>query len=126
MKILNVVVSPYRACFEEQDDTVLWLTQSLRKAGAEVDVLLDGAAVNYAISNAPPPPLSIGGRAQRHAPDPHGQVRALIDTGATVYAVKEEIDRRGIQDSQVMKGITILPRSALIDEVPSYEQLWHW
>lgn len=126
MRILNVVVSPYRACFEEQDDTVLWLTQSLRKAGAEADVLLDGPAVNYAISAAPPPPLSIGGKAQRQAPDPHGQVRALVAAGAKVYAVEEEVARRGIDVSQVMKGIAILPRSALTKAVSTYEQIWHW
>ena len=42
MKILQVVEQAFRTLAEEQDDTILWLTQSMRGAGADLEVLIAG------------------------------------------------------------------------------------
>ena len=50
MKVLQVIDQAYRTTTEEQDDTILWLTQSMRGAGGDLMVLLSGHGVHYAIS----------------------------------------------------------------------------
>src|SRR6185436_3472406 len=81
MKILNIVETAYRGTLEEQDDTVLWLSRSLKNAGADLSVLLRGNAVNYAV---------------RQQARPNEDLAKLQAKGAKVYVVQEDLQERGI------------------------------
>ena len=126
MKLLNIVSSGYRATIEEQDDTIIWLTHALRNAGADVDVLLGGAAVNYPVRGQKVAPVTIGGRVQKHAPDVHGQVRDLCGKGSTVYAIREDLDERAVKRSDLLKEVHIVERGELPKLLKRYDQVWYW
>jgi sulfur relay (sulfurtransferase) DsrF/TusC family protein len=126
MKLMNIVSSGYRATLEEQDDTVVWISHCLRNAGAEVDLLLSGAAVNYPVSGQSVAPAEIGGRSQKHAPDVHAQVRDLLGNGTTVYVVREDLDERGIDHRSLLQEVRLVGREELPALLSDYEQIWHW
>lgn len=126
MKVLNIVSSGYRATVEEQDDTVVWLSHCLRNAGGEVDVLLEGAAVNYPVPEQAVQPVVLGGRAQSHGPDVHGQLRDLLGKGAAIYAVREDCEDRGIDSRRMLQEVRLVSLNELPALLSRYDQVWHW
>ena len=126
MKHLNIVSSAYRATIEEQDDTVVWLSQAMRNAGAGMDMLLRGAAVNYCVRDQKVGPVTIGGRAQKHAPDVHGQVRDFCSDVSKVYVVREDLDERAIDHRSLLQEVEFVDRNELPALLSGYDQVWHW
>src|SRR5262249_60939189 len=59
-KTLQIVTSAYRCNSEEQDDPVVWICQAMKGAGADLDMLLEGTAVNYAVKGQDASGLSFG------------------------------------------------------------------
>ena len=59
MKVLQVIDQAYRTTTEEQDDTIVWLTRSMRGAGANLMVLLSGHGVHYAVLRERQPTLHV-------------------------------------------------------------------
>lgn len=126
MKVLNIVSAGYRATLEEQDDTVIWLTHMLKKAGAEIDVLLRGSAANYVIEGQMVTPLTIGERVQLHGPDVHGQTRGLAEAGVKIYVLEEDLKSRGAHNSPRLQQAELLNSDALPGLLAQYDQVWHW
>jgi sulfur transfer complex TusBCD TusB component (DsrH family) len=126
MKVLNIVSSAYRATLEEQDDTIVWLTHALKGAGADIAVLLRGAAVNYVVEGQEVLPLVIGARAQKCAPDVFGQVRALMEKGVSVFVLEEDLAARGLAKAPRLAGAALASRKLLADLMARHDQVWHW
>ena len=126
MKLLHIVESAYRGTVEEQDDTILWLSASLRSAGAHVDILLRGNAVNYALGQQYSAPVSFGNWTQRHVPDVHSQLQGLHATGATVYACAADITDRGILKERLFNKVTLLSRSEIASLIEDYDRILSW
>ena len=126
MKHLNIVSSAYRATIEEQDDTVVWISHAMRNAGAEMDLLLRGTAVNYPVRNQKVAPVTIGGREQKHSPDVHGQVRDFCGNGSKVYVVREDLDERAIDLRSLLQDVEVIDRKDLPSLLSGYDQVWHW
>jgi intracellular sulfur oxidation DsrE/DsrF family protein len=126
MKTLQIIESAYRATLEEQDDTIVWLTHVIRGAGADVTVLLRGNAVNYAVTAQQPVALAIGAWQQAHPPSLAADLKGLRDKGVDVFAVKEDVDERGIDDRSLIGGISLVPRAQLGELVGGFKRVWHW
>jgi sulfur transfer complex TusBCD TusB component (DsrH family) len=125
MRILNIVETAYRATLEEQDDTVLWLSRSLKHAGADLSVLLRGNAVNYAVRQDCPE-LAIGRALIHHPARPNEDLARLQARGAKVYVVQEDLEERGITAARCVSDAFPVPRGEIADLMESHDQVWHW
>ena len=125
-KILNIVSSAYRATFEEQDDTVVWLVHAMRGAGAELDVLLRGNAVAYAVRGQDASGLTLGDWRQMNPPRVGADVAALAAKGVHVFVVVEDLAARGIEPSELLDGLTTVSRREIASLCEGYRHVWQW
>lgn len=126
MKILAVVQSAFRTLVEEQDDTILWLNQTISKAGADISILLAGHACSYAFQNATQPPLQIGTWRQSAPANIQDDLNRLHRANVPVYVIAEEITARGLRAADVNPGVLVIPRFQVAGLYDAASQVWHW
>jgi len=125
-KVLSIIATAYRATLEEQDDTIVWLTHAIRGAGADLDVLLRGNAVNYTVKGQDASGLAFGGRRQTQPPRIVEDVAKLITKGVRVFLVEEDLVERGVERPDLIAGVEPVPRAGLPKLFAAYDQVWHW
>ncbi len=126
MKVLQIVETAYRATLEEQDDPIIWISHAMKGAGADLDVLLRGNAVNYAVAAQDATGLSFGDWQQSQPPDLAGDISGLAEKDVTVFVVQDDLDERGLRDVALVAGIETLSRGRLPALLNDYDQIWNW
>lgn len=126
MKVLNIIECAYRATLEEQDDTIVWLSHAIKGAGGDLDVLLRGNAVNYAVPGQDAGGLAVGAWRQTQPPRLSDDVALLIGKGVDVYIVEEDLAERGLSAGALIEGVKPVARGGLARLLSSYDQVWHW
>ncbi len=126
MKVLQVIDQAFRTTGEEQDDTILWLTQCMQGAGANLEVLLTGHGVFYSVQSRAQPLLAFGNWKQTEPADITQDLRRLREKGVPVYAVREELMERGLFGLPVQPGVEVISRDAVTQLYENADQIWHW
>ena len=126
MKILQVIETAYRATIEEQDDTVVWITHAMRGAGGDLDALLRGNAVNYAVQGQNAAGLTFGDWRQTQPPQMAESIAGLVTKGSSVYVVEEDLAERGLMNANLVEGVQRIPRAGLASLMDAHDQIWHW
>jgi len=126
MKALNIIETAYRATLEEQDDTGVWLSYTMKAGGADLDVLLRGNAVNYAVKGQDAAGLQFGAWRQTQPPRLAEDVASLIAKGIAVFIVSEDLQERGLDGVPLVEGVKPVKRSGLARLLSNYDQVWHW
>ena len=126
MKALQIIETAYRATLEEQDDTVVWITHAMKGAGGDLDVLLRGNAVNYALRGQDASGLTFGDWRQTQPPRLADDLAGLIGKGVEVYYVQDDAAARGISEAAFIEGLKPVARSGIAELLGAYDQVWHW
>jgi predicted peroxiredoxin len=124
--VLNILETAYRAVLEEQDDTILWLTNMMKTNGLDVSVLLRSNAVNYAVKGQDASGLRIGDAELKHPPRIDRDLQDLLNKGVPVYYVREDLDERGIPETNLVEGTKAVSRRELPGLLAGSDQIWHW
>lgn len=126
MKVLQVIDQGFRTTVEEQDDTILWLTQSMRGAGGDLAVLLTGHGSYYAVQSRRQPAISLGDWRQTEPADITQDISRLTGKEVPVYVLREDLEERGLNGLPVQPGIEVIGRDALPNLYESVDQIWNW
>ncbi len=126
MKALQIIESGHRATLEEQDDTIVWITHAMKGAGANLDVLLRGNAVNMAVKGQDASGLKFGTRKQKSSPHLADDIAALVGKGIEVMIVGEDMAERGIKPDDLVGTLKTVSRADLPEIFGRYDQVWHW
>jgi hypothetical protein len=125
--ILNIVESAYRGTVEEQDDTILWVSQVFRAGGDAVTVLLRANAVNYIVRGQDASGLSFGNWTQTQPPRLDQDIERLIAKGVRVLYIAEDAHERGISDAvPLVPGVRAVDARALAPLFEEHDYVWYW
>ena len=124
--VLSVIDTAYRAVQEEQDDAGLWFSAACQNGGVELDILLTGNAVNYAVTGHRANPLVLGGGQVPHPFDPAKDIERMASKGVSFYLLREDAEQRGIDPSSLLASVEQIPRAHLAEFIGKYESIWHW
>lgn len=126
MRVLQVIDQAFRTTTEEQDDAILWLTRSMRGAGADLMVLLSGHAVHYATLSQRQPPLQLGEWRQAQPADLTEDLGGLLKSGVPIYVVWEDLVERGLEGLTFHERIVSVTRAKLPELYERADQVWQW
>jgi hypothetical protein len=126
VKVLQVIDQAFRTTTEEQDDAIIWLTRSMRGAGADLMVLLGGHAAQYATLTRRQPALHLGGWRQTEPADLPGDLVGLLRSGVPVYVIAEDLAERGLDGSALIEGVVSISRDGVPSLYEQANQVWQW
>ena len=98
----------------------------MKGQGAELNVLLRGNAVNYAVKGQDASGLAFGEKKQTQPPQIAEQVASLTGKGIEVYLVQEDLGDRGIEGSDLIDGLTLVSRGDVAKLFDDHDQVFHW
>ena len=110
----------------EDSDIGLFASAFAPVAGSPMTVLLSEDAVNYGVKGQEGTGIKIAGTPVQPGFLIEQDVRAIQDAKIAVYALKEDLEERGIGSNQLIDGITTISRSEFGKFIDQFDTVWNW
>ena len=98
----------------------------MKGAGGDVDVLLTGNAVNYAVMGQDASGLAFGDWRQTQPPRIDDDLARMIAKGIAVFAVADDLADRGLMDAALVKGVVRINRGDIPRLMNTCDRVWRW
>jgi hypothetical protein len=123
---LAIVERAFRGSLEEQYGHILWLATSLCKMKTEIDVILKGNAVLYAVKVQHRRHLDIGRLQIDQLPDYLQSITDMKASGMTLYVMLPDCHRLGIAIEELIPGVQPINEEGFVACLESYDLPWFW
>jgi hypothetical protein len=123
---LAIVERAYRGALEEQYANILWLVHVLRRMNGNVNVLLCGNAVRYAIRDQPHVTLTVGDIRLDSLPHYESEVRALVSSGGAVYVHTGDCERLNVRPERLLPEVIQVSPADLPNLFKDHNRIWYW
>ena len=98
----------------------------IKNAGGDISILLRGNAVNYGVMGQDASGLKFGSVSLDVPPTLDTDIVNLIGAGVPTYAVREDLEDRGIRPEELAKGLRLVGRKEVAGLYDSHDSIWHW
>jgi sulfur transfer complex TusBCD TusB component (DsrH family) len=110
----------------EDSDIGLFASAFAPVAGASLTLLLAEDAVNYGVRGQEGTGLKIAGAPVQPGFLIETDVRSVQEAGIPVYALREDVEERGIAPEDLIPGVRLLRRADYGAFVEQFDVVWNW
>jgi len=108
-KLLAIFEKPIYHSFEPVDPHLFAIGLGIADTPVEINVLLRDSAITYAVKNQILKGPKIAGMdIQDFDTSPGKLVEFMVQNGATVHVVEEDMKKQGLTSSDLVNGVTII------------------
>ncbi len=110
----------------EDSDIGLFASAFAPVAGQQLGLVLREDAVNYALRGQDGTNIKIAGVPIQPGFLIETDLKSLQQTNIPVYAIREDLEERGIKPEEVIDGVKLMSRRELGKLVDQYDTVWNW
>ncbi len=110
----------------EDSDIGLFASAFAPVASQHLTLLLRENAVNYAVRGQDGTGIKIAGTVVQPGFLIETDLRSVHQSNIPVYAIREDLEERGIAPSEVIDGVRLMSRKELGKLVDQFDSVWNW
>jgi sulfur transfer complex TusBCD TusB component (DsrH family) len=110
----------------EDSDIGLFASAFAPVAGQQLALVLREDAVNYAVRGQDGTGIRIAGTLIQPGFLIETDLRSLGQSNIPVYAIREDLQERGIDSADVVEGVKLMSKKELGKLVDQFDSVWNW
>ncbi len=110
----------------EDSDIGLFASAFAPVTGHEMTILLSEDAVNYAVRGQDGTGIKIAGGQVQPGFLIETDIESVQASNVPVFAVREDLDERGVREAELVSGVKLLSRRELGRFIDRFDTVWNW